>query len=999
MSSLPSGTVTFLFTDIEGSTRLARQHPKTWETLRYRHHQILREAIESNHGFVFQIIGDAFCAAFHKAGEALRAALEAQQQLQGESWGDCVIRVRMGIQTGEAELHENEYQGYLTLSLVQRIMSAGHGGQILVSSVTENLLRGQLPKDVSLLDMGEHKFKDVPYRVRVFQVIAPDLQKEFPPLRVLDIAPNNLPTQLTSFIGREREAADIRRLLANTHLLTLIGPGGTGKTRLSLQVASGVLHAYLHGVWLIELAPISDPSSVPAAALAALDLPAEVHRPAIDMLSDYLREREALLILDNCEHLVDACARMVDRLLHAAPKLRILASSREALGIAGEVSYRVPSLELPDIKQLPSLDSLSQYEAVKLFIDRAQAAQPTFKVTNENAPAVAQICHRLDGIPLALELAAAKVRALSVEQISKRLDDRFRLLTGGSRTALERHQTLRATLDWSYNLLPEKEQILFRRLSIFVDGGTLEAAESVCSDDLIVREDVFDLLEQLVNKSLVIAEEWQSETRYRMLETMRQYANEKLVEAGESKNLRDLHLDYYLELAETAEPHLIRPEQLEWLDRLESEHENMRAALEWSLGYERPDYALRLTAALGTFWDMHCYWMEGARWLERALAKPMENLTYSEKTARAWALIRAATLADELDDIQKLKASVETGLALFEECIDHRGIAISKHYMGGLWIRLGQFERAQFMFQESLAQFHRLGDAYWQMRNQFFLMRTLVMRGERSPDEIIRQNLAQARKVGERLHLAETLYNQAELAMVNNHLEEAERYAAEAEIFYNEIGYRVNEHSFIKGLVAHVHNEFSQARRIYTTIKEQRDVIGEKNGKSAAIIYLGMIARDEGNLQQAQSYIEEALELQREIGSDKWLGETLTLLGQIYFLQGNIEAAKDNFHEGISLAKKTDNYYEKGNVLLYFCNTCAGLQPKSILQIVGMLYDYYWKQLGLPINPLMKRESDSAIAKARKQLSESDFNAAWAEGEKMSIEEAIDLALKTLDEI
>jgi predicted ATPase/class 3 adenylate cyclase len=601
MNGHPTGTVTFLFTDIEGSTKLAREFPEMWETVRSRHHQILREAIGSNNGFVFQIIGDAFCAAFHKAGEALKAALEAQQRLQTETWGDCVIRVRMGIHTGEAEHGDGEYQGYLTLSLVQRIVSAGHGGQILVSNTTENLLRGQLPKDASLRDMGKHQFKDVPYPVRVFQVLAPDLQEEFPPLRVLNVAPNNLPTQLTSFIGREKELTDVKRLLANTHLLTLIGPGGTGKTRLSLQVASEVLPSYPHGVWLIELAPISDPSLVPAAALAALDLPAEVHRPAIDMLCDYLREKEALLILDNCEHLVDACARMVDRLLHAAPKLRILASSREALGIAGEVSYRVPSLGLPDIKQLPSLDSLSQYEAVKLFIDRARAAQPTFNVTNDNAPAVAQICHRLDGIPLALELAAAKVRALSVDQISKRLDDRFRLLTGGSRTALERHQTLRATLDWSHNLLPEKEQVLFRRLSIFVSGWTLEAAESVCSDDLIPHEDIFELLEQLVNKSMVTAEEWQSETRYRMLETMRQYANEKLIEAGESENLRDRHLEYYLNLAEIATPHLLRPEQLEWLDRLEAEHDNMRGALEWSLGYERPEHALRLATTLGTF--------------------------------------------------------------------------------------------------------------------------------------------------------------------------------------------------------------------------------------------------------------------------------------------------------------------------------------------------------------------------------------------------------------
>jgi predicted ATPase len=717
------------------------------------------------------------------------------------------------------------------------------------------------------------------------------------------------------------------------------------------------------------------------------------------MLCDYLREKEALLVLDNCEHLVDACARMVDRLLHAAPKLRILASSREALGIAGEVSYRVPSLGLPDIKQLPSLASLSQYEAVKLFIDRARAAQPSFNVTNENAPAVAQICHRLDGIPLALELAAAKVRALSVEQISKRLDDRFRLLTGGSRTALERHQTLRATLDWSYNLLPEKEQVLFRRLSIFINGWTLEAAESICSDELIQREDVFELLEQLVNKSLVIAKEWQSETRYRMLETMRQYANEKLIEAGESERLRDQHLEFYLELAETAEPHLIRPEQLEWLDRLEIDHDNLRTALEWSMGYERPEYALRLTAALGMFWDMHCYWMEGTKWLERALAKRMENPTSAENIARAWALICETRLAEELDDLGKMDASTRSSLALFEANYYPRGIATAKYWMGRLLVRLDQLERAQSMFDESLAEFSKLNDPYWEMLNRYYITMVLARKGDKPPDEVIKQNLERARKLGERLHLAEALYSRTELAWLNYELQEAERYAAEAEIRYKEIGYEINAHLFVKGLAAHVRNNFQHAKRIYTTIKEQREVIGEKNGKAAAIIYLAMIAREEGELEQAEAYVEEALQILRNIGAENYVGETLVLLGQIHFFQGSLEKAKHKFHEGIALIKRASDHYIKSNALLYFCNTYSSLQPKFTLKILGMLHDYYWKQLGLPINPLMKRESDNAIAKAKQQLDESSFNEAWAAGAKMTIDEAIDLALQTLDKI
>src|SRR5215211_2027233 len=339
MSQYPTGTVTFLFTDIEGSTKLAREHPETWEAARARHHAILRKAIEANDGVIFQIIGDAFCAAFHKAGDALKAAVKAQQGLQINVWGDCVIRIRMGIHTGEAEARDNEYRGYLTLSLVQRLMSAGHGGQVLVSGAAENLLRGQLPRNVSLRDLGKQNFRDVLQPVRVFQVVAPDLPVEFPPLRSSPSHPNNLPTQLTSFVGREKELTDIQKLLGDTHLLTLIGPGGTGKTRISIQVASGLLDLYPDGLWLVELAPILDPLLVPRVTAITMGLRDEPQRPVIDMLCDYLREKKMLLILDNCEHLVDACARMADRILHAAPEVRILASSREALG-GGKTVYR-----------------------------------------------------------------------------------------------------------------------------------------------------------------------------------------------------------------------------------------------------------------------------------------------------------------------------------------------------------------------------------------------------------------------------------------------------------------------------------------------------------------------------------------------------------------------------------------------------------------------------------------------------------------------------------
>ena len=696
MISIPSGTVTFLFTDIEGSTKLAREHPEAWEAARARHHAILQEAIELNNGYAFQIIGDAFCAAFHKAGDALKASIKAQQELQDEPWGEVTIYVRMGIHTGEAETDGKDYRGYLTMSLVQRLVSAGHGGQILVSNTTENLLRGNLPGDVSLRDMGEHKFKDVPYPVRIFQVAAPDLQRDFPHLRTLDAHPNNLPTQLTSFVGREKELADVKRLLLNAHMLTLIGPGGTGKTRLSIQAANEMLDQYPDGVWLVELAPISDPALVPRTSAIAIGLREEPQRPVMDVMCEYLHEKKLLLVLDNCEHLVDACARMADKILHAAHNTRILASSREALGIGGEVTYRVPSLGLPDLHHLPSVESLGQYEAVKLFIDRATFAVPNFTVTNQNAPALAQICDRLDGIPLAIELAAAKIRVLSLDQIAKRLDDRFRLLTGGSRTALEHHQTLRATIDWSYNLLPPAERLLFSRLSVFTGGWTLEAAESVCADDLVKGEDILDLLERLINKSIVIMDETPYETRYHMLETMRQYATEKLVEAD---TRREGHASYFLNLAETVEPYLEKPEPASWLDKLESEHNNFRAALRWAREQKRAELGLQLVSALYLFWLMRGYLSEGLAQIEDFLSLSDRMINVA---TRAEALDHAGMLARYQGNLKRAHELIAESLALRRESGERHGMADSLSNLGFVVLHEGDFPQARQLYSEAL---------------------------------------------------------------------------------------------------------------------------------------------------------------------------------------------------------------------------------------------------------------------------------------------------------
>ena len=447
MGNLPSGTVTFLFTDIEGSTKLAQTYPDEMPALLERHNDILNQAIQAHHGWVFQIVGDSYSAAFHNVTDAMQAVLDAQHAMQSEAWSPALIKVRMGIHTGPAQLQDiskgSHYSGYATLATTQRVMSAGHGGQILISQTVHELIVNNIHQDVTLIDMGEHHLKDVIPKQHLYQLQAADLPSEFPPLKTQKIINHNLPLNLTSFIGREKEISEIKARLEESRLLTLIGPGGTGKTRLSIQAGMEALPKQPNGVWMVELAPITDPALVLQTVAAVFDLRESPDHPFKEQINDYLRAKSLLLILDNCEHLVEACAKFAEETLKACPQIKILASSRESLGVSGETTYRVPSLHLPDQLEV-TYETVSKYESVRLFADRASAVNPKFQLTEKNASAIAQICRRLDGIPLALELAAARVKVLSVEQIAERLDDRFRLLTGGSRTALPRQQTLRA---------------------------------------------------------------------------------------------------------------------------------------------------------------------------------------------------------------------------------------------------------------------------------------------------------------------------------------------------------------------------------------------------------------------------------------------------------------------------------------------------------------------------------------------------------------------------
>lgn len=708
--SIPSGTVTFLFTDMEGSTSLWENYPDAMGAALERHDNLLKQMILAYNGYVFKTTGDAFCTAFTKAPDALAASLACQQAILNEPWRLPVpLRVRMALHTGTVEQRDNDYFGP-PLNRVARLLAVAHGGQILLSNGTQELVRDMLPLGADLRDMGEHRLRDLSRPEHIYQLIHPALPSSFPPLKSLDNPelPNNLPQQTTSFIGRKKDLIEVKDLLQKTRVLTLSGMGGAGKTRLSLQVAADILDQYNDGVWFIELAPLTDPALVPHAVAAALSIREEPGHPVLQTLGTMLKAKRLLLVLDNCEHLVDACARMVATLLQTCPTLQFFTSSREALGVPGEMIYRIPPLSLPDPNHKTPIEQLPEFEAIRLFIERATFHQPNFAVTHENAPALTQICISLDGIPLAIELAAARIRAMSVEEIHARLSNMFRLLTGGARTVLPRQQTLRALIDWSYDLLNEQEIVMLHCLSVFRGGWTLEAAEAVCTGEAIEDWEVLDLLSSLVDKSLVLAESYAGETRYRLLETVRQYAREKLDATGTSDVVRKRHSDCYLALAESSERAIMGSQQATWLRRLDIEHDNMRSALDWSLNApEASETALRLTGALGRYWWRRGYLRMGRDYLELALERGGDR---NRTSARAKALHWSGVMHFRLGEYEKARAALEAGLAIARETGEHTEEMLCLNTLGNMSVFLRELANAKRYYEQGLVVVRRMGD-------------------------------------------------------------------------------------------------------------------------------------------------------------------------------------------------------------------------------------------------------------------------------------------------
>ncbi len=990
-----TGTVTLLFTDIEGSTALWEQDGARMSQALAAHDGLARRAVESRQGTVVKMTGDGMHAAFDDAWDALAATVDLQEALADPAATNGVpLRVRCGLHAGVVERRDNDYFGS-PVNRAARIMSAAHGGQVLLSQAVVDCVHGNLPGAVSLRDLGKVRLKDLSTPERVYQVVHPQLRKDFPALRSLEATPNNLPQQATSFIGREEEFADLTRLLAKTRLLTLTGSGGCGKTRLSLQLAADALEQFPDGAWLVELAPLADPGLVPQTAATMLGLTEEPGKPIGQTLTDYLKDKRLLLLLDNCEHLLDGCAKVADGILRQCPGVQILASSREALGIRGEQAYRVPSLSLPDPKQAYAPEAVAQFEAVQLFTDRALLARADFAVTDHNASTLASICFRLDGIPLAIELAAARVRSLSVEEINRKLDERFRLLTGGSRTALPRQQTLRSLIDWSYDLLNDSEKRLLQRLTVFASGWTLDAAEEVCAGDPVEEGGVLDLLTSLVDKSLVLAEQNVGSYRYRLLETVRQYARDRLLEHADGGRWRDRHLTHFLQLTERAELHLTDMEQQTWFDRLETEHENLRAALTWSSA-EGGDNAsgLRLAGALWRFWSVRGYPGEGRSWLSGLLATARE----ATPASRAKALGAAGVLAHEQGDNVTARALHAESLEIRRVLGDRQGIASSLSNLGSVAHELGDYQGARALQEESLAMRREAGDRQGiatSLNNLGLLAREL---GDYpSARRLYEESLAIDRELGDRRSIAVSLNNLGGIACDQCDYAAAQALHEESLAIRRDLGNRRGIASSLTNLgdVAREQGDYAAAKALLEEGLAIRRELGDRRGIAISLCALGSVAQDQGDLSVAQALNEESLNIRRALG-DRWgIATSLNYLGSVACEQDNPPIARAMYEESLTIARGLgDRWGIAESMAGLGCVALMLAGPVRAARILGRA-ERLREEIGAPLKPSERPRYDRQVAAARVALrDDAAFDRAWQEGRALALEQAIELALE-----
>jgi predicted ATPase len=920
----------------------------------------------------------------------------------------------MGLHTGPAELVEGDYAVSHTLNRAARVMSAGFGGQILLSQEASNLVVRQLPEGIEILDLGEHRLKGLHILEHLYQIRAPGLPEDFPRLPTAVAYKHNLPAQLTSFVGRETEIADLSEKVKSARLVTLTGAGGTGKTRLSHQVAQKVLDSFPDGVWLVELAPLSDPALVPHACLQALELVQQPGASPATILAQYLESKHALLILDNCEHMLTACSSLTNTLLKSCPQLHILASSREILSIPGEISFRVPSLTFPDPRRLPSLDEMRQFEAVILFEERAKQALPGFRLSAESVAAVALICLRLDGIPLAIELAAALIHVMTVDQLASRLNNTFRILTGGSKAVLPRQQTLKATIDWSYDLLSPNERLLLQRLSVFAGGWMLDAAESVCSDEegspnAISSLDVIGLLAQLVDKSLVIAVIHKDGGRYHLLETIRQYARDRLMETGRGVAVRNRHLAYFAQLSAEAQPHLRAKGMLEWLDRLDLELDNLRVALEWSCS-SHIEVGLKIATDLLWFWHIRALFEEVVALLEILLRAEVDD-RHDQALSGQRALQRARGLHALAHFLAYFTSHPLTSkrIELCQESIAIlRGLGQSARHdlaislLKLLWVQ-GNLDQPSPLRKEMLEIFENeknafyLSEFYWLQNGSILSSKGKFVDAE----DLLEKSLALSKEIGDldgmmsrSGALSDLAWYKADDLRADSLLQDAIRFGRMVKNRWNE-----PEYQLALGNRALARGEYLEAARLARESLRQYRELNYSIGVNKSLDNLQRTVWSQGDLEESIRVGQERLEPHSERNADPMnffqLENTISAYlyqGRAMISRGDLPQAKTLLNKALGsiLSEGHMNWWRlKIEFLLAWIAFFTQLGDYShAARLIGAV-DSMYQPTKVSYSPRERQEHLENLGACRAALGEETYWAVFVDGRALTLEHAI----------